>query len=401
MKDKIRYILVFLLGVFVSGITVYASTFINSKDVSFDKSSTSMKSNNVQDAVDEVYDRAVNYCSTRYDEGYSAGLKSICEYEVGKTWDFDYTGDSQKFSVPCGGTYKVELWGAQGGSNGTDLGGLGGYTSGDLNLKENKVLYLYVGSKGNDGSKTSNFTPSSVFNGGGAGANTSYSLPVDSSPYVAGAGGGATDIRTVSGTWSTSGTLKSRIMIAAGGGGKGYYPSTPGPGGGLTGIASSNSSGSEGGTLGSSGGTQTSGGLTGRGTTTGNTNYLMANDGFFGQGGYGIYNVHPGAGGGGGYYGGGAGAGGGAGIGGSSGAGGSSFISGHDGCNAINESGSHTSQSVHYSGYKFTDTVMIDGAGYNWTTTKGSYVGQVQPNGTTAAGHSGNGYARITLVSLK
>lgn len=33
----------------------------------------------------------------------------------------------------------------------------------------------------------------------------------------------------------------------------------------------------------------------------------------------------------------------------SQGGGGSSFISGHNGCNAITEAGTHTGQSVHYS----------------------------------------------------
>ncbi len=41
---------------------------------------------------------------------------------------------------------------------------------------------------------------------------------------------------------------------------------------------------------------------------------------------------------------------------------------------------------------------MIDGAGYNWTTVKGDYVGQPQPDGTITTGHSGNGYARITYI---
>ncbi|EAY18142.1 hypothetical protein TVAG_306640 [Trichomonas vaginalis G3] len=51
----------------------------------------------------------------------------------------------------------------------------------------------------------------------------------------------------------------------------------------------------------------------------------------------------------------------------SCGAGGSSFVSGLIECDAINESSSgfdnilHTHQPVHYSGYKFTDAIMLDG----------------------------------------
>lgn len=84
-------------------------------------------------------------------------------------------------------------------------------------------------------------------------------------------------------------------------------------------------------------------------------------------------------------------------------AGGSSFISGHDGCNAINEEGKHTGQSIHYSKKSFTNTLMIDGAGYKWTNTKQSL--QNMPSKTkgevytSAKGNTGDGYARITLLS--
>ena len=47
---------------------------------------------------------------------------------------------------------------------------------------------------------------------------------------------------------------------------------------------------------------------------------------------------------------------------------------------------------------KFENTVMIDGQGYNWTTEKGSYIGQTQPDETTTTGHTGNGYAKIKLI---
>lgn len=87
------------------------------------------------------------------------------------------------------------------------------------------------------------------------------------------------------------------------------------------------------------------------------------------------------------------------------GGGGSSFISGHSGCDAIKSESTenniiHTGQSIHYSGMYFTNTVMIDGAGYNWTTKKEKYVGMPTHDGTsTMAGNSGNGYAKITLIS--
>ena len=57
------------------------------------------------------------------------------------------------------------------------------------------------------------------------------------------------------------------------------------------------------------------------------------------------------------------------------GGGGSSFISGHAGCNALNASGSHTGQPVHYSGLQFYDTNMQAGV------------------------RGGNGYVRISPVN--
>ena len=88
-----------------------------------------------------------------------------------------------------------------------------------------------------------------------------------------------------------------------------------------------------------------------------------------------------------------------------SGAGGSSFISGYNGCDAISESSTssnivHTNQPNHYSGKVFTSGVMIDGAGCNWSTGVATNCGanQPQPDGTMATGHTGNGYARITVI---
>ncbi len=57
--------------------------------------------------------------------------------------------------------------------------------------------------------------------------------------------------------------------------------------------------------------------------------------------------------------------------------------------------------SHHYSGYIFDNTVMIDGAGYNWTNVKGSQVAMPNPSGGTYAlgeGHTGHGYAKITYM---
>ena len=92
--------------------------------------------------------------------------------------------------------------------------------------------------------------------------------------------------------------------------------------------------------------------------------------------------------------------GGGAGFAGGSG-GGSSFTSGHDGCDAITEDSTetniiHTGSPNHYSNYIFTETVMIDGMGYEWTNVKGAKINMPTFDGTsTMVGNNTNGYALI------
>jgi hypothetical protein len=57
--------------------------------------------------------------------------------------------------------------------------------------------------------------------------------------------------------------------------------------------------------------------------------------------------------------------------------------------------------SIHYSGKVFTNTVMIDGAGYAWTNTKGEQQAMPNPTGgfyELGQGHIGNGFARITYL---
>ncbi len=258
---------------------------------------------------------------------------------------FGYTGAMQCVVLPAG-KYKVEAWGAQGGSYG-GTGGYGGYTFGEINLSSQNVLYIYVGQQGYK--NISNYT----FNGGGIAANQ----------YNARGGGGASDVRLAGADWNNFNSLKSRLMVAGGGGGTDYFQN-----GALNGGAAGGLTGSNGGAHGTpcrgyshsvaTGGTQTAGGQGGWGTSVG----------FGGFGGFGVggcANYNHGGGGGSGYYGGG--------NGGytcgrvGSGAGGSSFISGHSGCDAISATSTsnniiHTGQSIHYSGLFFTNTSMTAGA---------------------------------------
>ena len=91
----------------------------------------------------------------------------------------------------------VNATGAQGGNTQgySNLGGFGGWVQAFLSVTAGQTLYIYVGGDGITGER---------FNGGGT-ADDFYGR-------ITGGGGGATDIRTM------SGNLTSRLIVAGGGG---------------------------------------------------------------------------------------------------------------------------------------------------------------------------------------
>ncbi|CCL09117.1 conserved hypothetical protein [Clostridioides difficile E16] len=129
------------------------------------------------------------------------------------------------------GKYKFECWGSSGGINNSSwhTDAKGGYSKGEITLKKQTTLYIYVGESGYASSSTANNTKSG-FNGGGKGYLNQQVMGTYYSMY----GGGATDIRLVGGAWDNEQGLLSRIIVAGGGGGS-YSPYTGGAGGGLAG----------------------------------------------------------------------------------------------------------------------------------------------------------------------
>ena len=76
---------------------------------------------------------------------------------IQEVYNFDYVEDqnengyAQTFTVPVTGVYKLECWGAQGGSHADisdSVGGYGGYSVGDIRLNKNDTLYIFVGEEG-------------------------------------------------------------------------------------------------------------------------------------------------------------------------------------------------------------------------------------------------------------
>lgn len=134
-------------------------------------------------------------------------------FSNGNYVDFTYNGSYYSITLPIG-TYKFEVWGAQGGSyNGSGNGGKGGYSFGQITYTSQTTIHIYIGGMGANGSGRidgggDSITRSGGYNGGGYGTG-----------YGGSGGGGATDIRTTSGSATNSTSYNTRFIIAAGGGG--------------------------------------------------------------------------------------------------------------------------------------------------------------------------------------
>ena len=161
------------------------------------------------------------------------------------------TGNVQTFTAPSATTYKLEVWGAEGGSSNwhnvaTLAGGKGGYSVGNKSIIKEATLYVSVGKSGL--SSVTSGIASDVFNGGGGcyGYLDNNDHHYD---HVVGTGGGATSIQQNligDGQLRRYANQKDKVLIVAGGGGganthrygekDNYWCGTGGDGGGLVGV---------------------------------------------------------------------------------------------------------------------------------------------------------------------
>ena len=329
---------------------IYSKTLDNSIEIG----TITVDNNIITIPIKSIYSKNTNYIKIFIKDNFAT--------------TFYFTGSVQEYEIPEDGYYKIEAWGAQGGSSTLDAGiremttwldiceldgekghcagGRGAYTSGNIYLTKGEKLYIYVGEKGATG--VVNADANGGWNGGGTGTHDHSDDEAD------GGGGGATDIRLVAGEWDDDNSLNSRIMVAAGGGG-----------------ASDIHSGLPGGTLVNSNKSI-------KGEVRPKFEQTTQTKGYkFGIGEDGVNERpnYPVAGGGGGYYGG------------YSkdnrtnfanmGAGGSSFISGYPGANAIKSGNdrTHTNQAKHYSGKIFEDGKMEEGKREGNGQAKITYIG--------------------------
>lgn len=284
----------------------------------------------------------------------------------GQVLNYDYTGGVQSIMLPPG-SYKLECWGAQGGyRSSATYGGKGGYSVGELTLNEETMLYVQVGrSGGYAGDSIYTTETSGGYNGGGKRDSGSPG------------GGGATDIRI------GQDSLYARVIVAGGGGSDGANNKKGMYGGGESGGSSTENYGT-----GGFGGTQTGVSDSSWQTTSQSTGTGTATDAYagFGFGGNGVtYSSGYGGAGGGGWYG---------------GSGAYPDSSGDDDRGGGGGSGyiyTSSTASNYPSGCLLNSSYYLTNA----QTIAGNASFPSPTSGSTETGHSGNGYARITVLSIK
>ena len=168
-----------------------------------------------------------------------------CKSSYNTSWEnntdyFNVPNDAgiQHWTVPITGIYKIEVWGAQGGSHGSNYpGGKGAYMLGYFSLTEGDGLKIIVGQTAADISSGSG----AAGGGGGSFVVSSNNTPL----IIAGGGGGRRNtsstgfISNTHGTTSTSGQSASSQSGSGGSNGNGGSSGEPngsgtgGPGGGL------------------------------------------------------------------------------------------------------------------------------------------------------------------------
>lgn len=176
-----------------------------------------------------IMDGKVLFSCLEYEKFTFQGNKSSSEIvkdkcgELGSLdGEYEYTGTEKTFTALIDGTYKLEVWGAEGGKAGTATdfvpGGYGSYSVANIHLNKGEKLYINVGGRGTDGQSNVEYAEGG-YNGGGRGARGGRA------GRYSGSGGGATSIATESGLISTFGNKINKLLIVAGGGaGSWSYP---------------------------------------------------------------------------------------------------------------------------------------------------------------------------------
>ena len=150
----------------------------------------------------------------------------ICPISIGDEFTLDPEGPQTgiiEFIIPWDGTYRLEVWGAQGGSANGCAGAYGGYAKGEKYFTKGTVLYIVVGGMGISGGYYldggHHTATSHSINPGYNGTVSGWFNAIESGQDTgSGSGGGATNIGTVNST--LSGTTGQYVIGYGGNGGR-------------------------------------------------------------------------------------------------------------------------------------------------------------------------------------
>ena len=144
---------------------------------------------------------------------------SYCSFTINQPITFNYTGSMQKLDIPesCPGVYRLEVWGAKGGTGWDMTGKNGDYAYGTINVTSATTLYIGVGGMGGSGSSVEYRTIAGGWNGGGSGRDTSWEGAYHNHT---GGGGGATHIGKTNTLYGN--TTQTNLYLSAAGGVGGY-----------------------------------------------------------------------------------------------------------------------------------------------------------------------------------
>lgn len=160
-------------------------------------------------------------------------LSGTSELDVGDNIKFFQTGSPTKLTLNPG-QYTLKCWGADGGVRALfTTAARGGYAEGTINLPSQELVEVFVGGSGiGDNLISSAYTnqcfPELSANGGGAPSAVGSTANGDGR-----SGGGASDIRIITGLGQNDDSLYARVIVAGGAGGQ--SSGNGGVGGGETG----------------------------------------------------------------------------------------------------------------------------------------------------------------------
>ena len=165
--------------------------------------------------------------------------------------NFEYSGEVETYTAPYTGEYKLQVWGAQAADtyyrddeSQPYYGGKGGYSEGTIHLNRGEKLYIAVGGVGGIAySERTRPAEDHIGLGGWNGGGNAYASLNSTMLYRCAAGGGATSITTANrGELKAFADHQDEVVIVAGGGGGGsadggafYNCSSGAAGGGLEG----------------------------------------------------------------------------------------------------------------------------------------------------------------------